>query len=184
MSIPLESLKDILMISSDAYEVGEVTDVRYDPFEWDVVGLKVKSKKASSKLSAGLGKTTVLILPEKFVLNDVILLSQPIEKIKDSIVPDNNNIASLSSLVSSKVVTRDNALVGTITTIMIDTVEWKVLSIVVRLDKSAIDAMKMKKGLFSKINVEISVDQILSSAEMVHLKEQMDGVRNNMTVLE
>jgi len=184
MEVPLEAFKDILMVSSDAYEVGEVTDIRYDPFEWNVVGLKMKTKRSSVKLAAGSGKNTLLILPEKFTMNDVILLSQPIERLKDSVVPDNNNISSLSSLVSMKVVTKDNALVGTVTTVMIDPDNWKVLSIVVRLDKVAIEAMNMKKGLFAKLNAEIGTDQILSSADMVHLKEPMDGVRSNMTILE
>jgi len=184
MEVPLEMFKDIQMISSDAYDVGEVTDIRYDPFEWNVVGLKIKTKRSSAKLAAGTSKTTLLILPEKFVMNDVILLSQPIEGLKDSVVPDNSNISSLSSLVSMKVVTKDNALVGTVTTVMIDPDNWKVLSIVVRLDKAAIEAMNMKKGFFSKLNAEIGVDQILSSADMVHLKEPMNSVRQSMTILE
>jgi len=184
MAIPLEALKDIQMISSDAYEVGQVTDVRYDPFEWNVIGLKVKVSRSSGKLSAGFRKTSVLILPRRFVLNDVMLLDQPIEKVKDSVVPDNDNISSLSTLMSAKVVTRDNAHVGTVTTVMIDPDDWKVLSVIVRLDKAAIEAMGMKKGLFSKINAEIRSDMILSSADMVHLNENMDGVRDNMTVLE
>jgi len=184
MAIPLESLKDIQMISSDAYEIGQITDVRYDPFEWDVIGLRVKVKKSSGKLAAGFGKTTVLILPRKFVLNDVMLLDQPIERIKDSVIPDNDNISSLSTLISAKVVTRDNAHVGTVTTVMIDPDDWKVLSVIVRLDKGAIEAMRMKKGLFAKISVEIRADMILSSADMVHLNENMDGVRDNMTILE
>ncbi|MDR2866184.1 MAG: hypothetical protein LBV13_02105 [Methanomassiliicoccaceae archaeon] len=184
MTIPLESLKDILMITSDAYEVGEITDVRYDPFEWDVKGLKIKARRSSGKLSAGFGKTAFMFLPQDFVLNDVMLLSQPIEIIKDAIVPDNNNISSLSSMINAKVVTRDNALVGTVVTAMIDTELWKVSSIIVRLDKTAIEAMKMKKSLFSKINVEIRANIILSSTDMVHLDEQMDGVREKMAVLD
>ncbi|MCL2786193.1 MAG: PRC-barrel domain-containing protein [Methanomassiliicoccaceae archaeon] len=184
MATPLEAIKDRLMISSDAFEVGDVVDIRYDPFVWDVVGLRVRTKRSSNKLYAGHGKSSVLILPEKFILNDVVLLAQPIEIVKDAIIPDSDNIASLSSLISSKVVTRDNALVGTITTVMIDTEHWKVLSIIVRLDKSAVEAMGMKKGLFSKISAEIGTDLILSSAEMVHLNEHMDGVRNNMTIVE
>jgi sporulation protein YlmC with PRC-barrel domain len=182
--IPLEVLKDTLIVSSDAYEVGEITDVRYDPFEWNVVGLRVKAKRSSMKLAAGHGKANILIRPHKFVMNDVMILSQTIERLKESIVPDNNNISSLSSLISAKVVTRDNLLVGTLTTVMINTDDWSVPSIVVRLDKSAIDAMKMKKGLFFKINAEIGTDKILSAADMVHLSEHMDGVRESMTVLE
>ncbi|MDR0198796.1 MAG: PRC-barrel domain-containing protein [Methanomassiliicoccaceae archaeon] len=174
---------DKQIVSSDAYVIGEITDVRYDPFEWKVAGLKVKTKR-SEKLAAGHGKANVLILPERFVLNDVMLLGQPIDRVKDSVVPDNSNISSLSSLISAKVVTRDNALVGTVTAAMIDTDNWKVASIIVRLDKTAIEAMKMKKGLFAKINAEIRTDLILSSKDMVHLNEQMNGVRENMTVLD
>jgi sporulation protein YlmC with PRC-barrel domain len=100
------------------------------------------------------------------------------------IIPDNNNISSLSTMVSAKVVTRDNALVGTVTTVLIDPDSWNVVSIVVRLDKTAIEAMKMKKGLFEKINVEIMTDIILTAADMIHLDEHMEGVKEKMTVLE
>ena len=185
MAVPLESFKNIKMISADAYEVGEITDVRYDPFEWNVAGLKVKVKRSSAKIAAGHSRSTVLILPEKFILCDVLLLSQPIERIKEDIRPDNDNISSLTSLESAKVVTRDNVLVGNVTAIMIDTENWKVPSIAVRLDKGAIEAMNMKKGFFSKINAEIGTDAILSSLDgMIHLTEHMDGLRNSMKILE
>jgi len=184
MTVPLEALRDIKMITSDAYEVGEITDVRYDPMEWNVIGLRVNTKRSSEKLAAGFGKANVMILPDKFVLRDVMLLSVPMEKVKDSVVPDNNNISLLSSIISAKVVTKDNALVGNVTTAMIDTDTWNITSIVIRLDKAAIEAMGMKKGLFSKINAEIGTDMIFSSADMVHLNEMMDGVRGKMTVLE
>ena len=183
MTVNLESLNGVPMITSDAFELGVITDIRYDPFDWTVKGLKVRSNR-SSKLSAGIGKSVFLILPDDFVLNDVMIIDRPIDKMKDSVVPDNANIPSIMSLLNAKVITRDNALVGTVTTAMINTDSWKVSSLVVRLDKTAIEAMKMKKGLFSKISVEISTDLILSSADMVHLDEHMEGVREKMTVLE
>ena len=183
MTITLESLNGTLMITSDAFELGTITDIRYDPFDWTVKGLKVKSNR-SSKLSAGIGKSVFLILPDDFVLNDVMIIDRPIDKVKDMIAPDNANIPSVMSLIDAKVVTRDNALVGTVITAMISTDSWKISSLTVRLDKTAIEAMKMKKGLFSKINVEISTDMVLSSADMVHLDEHMEGVREKMTVLE
>ena len=184
MEVPLENLKEKKMISSDAYEIGEILDVRYDPFEWRVEGLKVKANRSSEKLAAGLGKSSVMILPTDFVVNDVFLLSQSIKTLKDSVVPDNNNISSLSSLVPAKVVTRDNILVGNVTTVMVNIDTWTVPSIVVRLDKTAIEAMKMKKGFFSKISVAIGTDTIRSCADMIHLDVNMDGVRESMTVLE
>jgi len=184
MAIRLEVLKDITMISSDAYEIGEVTDVRYDPFEWKVIGLKVNVKKSSVKLAAGHGKANILILPRTFVMNDVILLEEAIDEMKDLITPDNNNMASLTSMMNAKVVTKDNALVGTVVTVMIDPNDWKVMSIIVRLDKTAIESMKMKKGLFMKINVDIPTDMILSSTEMIHLDETMDIVREKMTIVD
>jgi len=181
--LQLSSLIGKDIITADAYNIGEINDVRYDPFEWNVVGLRIKAKH-TEKFAAGHGKANLLVLPNKFVVNDVLLMSQPIDGIKDSVSRDNENISSLSTLMSAKVVTRDNALVGVVTTVVIDESTWKVSSIIVRLDKTAIEAMKMKKGFFEKINVEIRTNMILSSKDMVHLNEQMSGVRENMTVLE
>jgi sporulation protein YlmC with PRC-barrel domain len=182
MEIPAENLKDKRIISSDAYEVGEITDIRYDPFEWNVRGLKIKTKRYEELASSK--KASLLILPGKFVMNDVMLLDIPMGTVKDVVVPDSDNIASLSSLISAKVVTKDDKLVGTVLTAMVDTERWKVRSLAIRLDKGAIEAMGMKKGLFAKINAEIGTDVILSSADMVHLNENMDGVRAKMTILE
>jgi len=183
MIVPLVSLKDVQIISADAFEVGELDDVRYDPFDWNVIGLRVISKR-SSKLAGGFGKTAVMILPDKFVMNDVMLLNQTIEKIRGSAVPDNKNISLLMPMLSAKVVTKDGASVGTVQDVIIDTTEWKVRSVIVKLERDAIDAMGLKKGLFSKINVEIRANLILSTADMVHLNEPMAGVRDNMTILE
>ncbi|MCL2143597.1 MAG: hypothetical protein FWH44_05000 [Methanomassiliicoccaceae archaeon] len=183
MTITFDSLVGKQMISSDAYDVGEIIDVRYDPFEWNVAGLKIKTKR-SEKLAAGIGKGNMMILPKNFVMNDVILLNAGIDKLKDMASPDNNNIPLLSSLRSAKVVSRDNAMVGVATDVVIDTDIWKVVSIAVRLDKTAIEAMGMKKGLFSKINAGIPADMILASKEMIHLSEGMDGIRERMTILE
>ncbi|MDR0335382.1 MAG: hypothetical protein LBH69_05840 [Methanomassiliicoccaceae archaeon] len=183
MAIPFESLIGKEMISSDAYDVGEINDVRYDPFEWNVVGLRIKTKR-SEKLAAGSGKANLLIRPERFTLNDVMLLGQPLDRLRDSVVPDNSNISSLSSLISAKVVTKDNLLVGTVTTAMIDTDGWKIRSIAVRLDKTAIEAMKMKKGLFAKITAEVRTGLILSCMDMVHLNEPMESLRENIMILD
>ena len=179
----LSSLVGRQMISSDAYDVGEIIDVRYDPFEWSVAGLRIRTKR-SDKLAAGFGKANMMILPDKFVMNDVMLLDRPVDKLKETASPDNGNIPLLSSLVSAKAVSKDNVTIGVVTEVMIDTDIWKVTSIAVRLDKTAIEAMGMKKGLFSKINVEISTGMILASKEMIHLSENIDGVREKMTILE
>ena len=185
MTARLDMIQGAVMITSDAYEIGEITDVRYDPFEWRVVGLRVKpTKKASVKLAAGFGKSAILILPRTFVLNDVLLLSQPIERLKDLTVPDNNNISSLSTLVNKKVVSRDSQQVGITTTVMVDPDAWKVSSIVVQLDKAATEAMGMKKGLFSKISVGISAEMILPCADMIHLNAPIAELTGRVTILE
>ncbi|MCL2890683.1 MAG: PRC-barrel domain-containing protein [Methanomassiliicoccaceae archaeon] len=183
MIVPLVSLKDVQLISADAFEIGELDDVRYDPFDWNIIGLRVISKR-SSKLAGGFGKTAVMILPDKFVMNDVMLMNQTIEKIRESAVPDNKNISLLMSMLSSKVVTNDGASVGTVQDVIIDTAEWKVRSVIVKLERDAMDAMGLKKGLFSKINVEIRTNLIISTSDMVHLNVPMAGVKDNMTVLE
>jgi len=125
-----------------------------------------------------------MILPDKFVMNDVMLMNQTIEKIRESAVPDNKNISLLMSMLSSKVVTNDGASVGTVQDVIIDTAEWKVRSVIVKLERDAMDAMGLKKGLFSKINVEIRTNLIISTSDMVHLNVPMAGVKDNMTVLE
>ena len=183
MAINFEGVVGRQMITSDAYDVGEITDIRYDPFEWNVVGLRFKTKRGK-ELAAGFGKANLLILPPKFALNDVMIINTPLGSVKEMVIPDNDNISSLSAVIGQKVVTRDNLLVGNVVTVMVDTEAWKVNTFIVRLDKTAIEAMGMKKGLFAKIIVEIRTGLILSSKDMVHLNEPMGGLRDNITVID
>jgi sporulation protein YlmC with PRC-barrel domain len=183
MAITFDSVIGKQMITSDAYDIGDITDMRYDPFEWNGIGLRFKSKR-SEKLAAGFGKANVLILPGKFELNDVMIIAPVLARVKDLAIADNDNMSSLSAVMDSKVVTKDNLLVGTVTNVLIDPSLWKVSSFIVRLDKTAIEAMGMKKGLFAKIIVEVRTDIILSSKDMVHLNEPMANLRERLMVID
>lgn len=166
----LDELKGKEVISSDAYILGNVLDVRYDPVSWDIMGLKVKSNKDISRIiSAGSSKSMIMVGPGDYAVNDVILFRDTLEDSKDRISADNDNISSISFLSGKKIVTSDGLFVGTVSEVLLEMEHWTVQSVKVRLDKGAFEPLGVKKGLFSKTASGILVTHISAVTDNVSL---------------
>lgn len=166
----LDELKGKEVISSDAYILGNVLDVRYDPVSWDIMGLKVKSNKDISRIiSAGSSKSMIMVGPGDYAVNDVILFRDTLEDSKDRISADNDNISSISFLSGKKIVTSDGLFVGTVSEVFLEMEHWTVQSVKVKLDKGAFEPLGVKKGLFSKTASGILVTHISAVTDNVSL---------------
>lgn len=166
----MDELKGKEVISSDAYILGNVLDVRYDPVSWDIMGLKVKSNKDISRIiSAGSSKSMIMVGPGDYAVNDVILFRDTLEDSKDRISADNDNISSISFLSGKKIVTSDGLFVGTVSEVLLEMEHWTVQSVKVRLDKGAFEPLGVKKGLFSKTASGILVTHISAVTDNVSL---------------
>lgn len=166
----LDELKGKEVISSDAYLLGNVQDVRYDPVSWDILGLKVKSNKEISRIiGAGSSRSMVMVGPGDYGINDVILLRDTLEGSKDRISADNDNISSISFLSGKKVVTSDGLFVGTVSEVLLEMEHWAVQSVKVKMDKGAFEPLGIKKGIFSKTASGILVTHISAVTDNISL---------------
>ena len=181
-----EELRRLNVISQDAYDVGEVMDLRYDASSWVVEGLRVKcTKDVSNIIGAGSSKSMILIRPPVFQKHDVILLPDTVEESRVYIRADSDALELVSNLVGKKVYACDQLVVGTIEEVNIDISNWMVHSFVIKLDKAAHDLLGIKKGFgfMTKAVTGINVGHVATIAENLSLSLTIDQVRDVVTVV-
>lgn len=179
--INLDGIKGMKVITQDAFDVGEVMDIRYNPSTWEVLGLKVKSTKSvSGMLNTGSGKSMILVKPDDYAVNDVILFKDELENAKSRISADSDNLASVSFIDDKKVMTADNVYLGTVENILIDMSGWKIQSVSIKLDKNACPLLGVKKGLFAKIGSGMRVENISSVTDNIFLAINVDHVKDEL----
>ena len=179
----LESLKKMQIISADAFYVGEVVDIRYDPANWNVIGIRAKTEKSAAKImAAGSGKVLVQIKPKDYVINDVMLMQEHLEDLRGSVEQDTDNFPTLSFLEDKKVSSSEGLTLGTIQSVNIDVSLWSVPSISVRLDKGAYEMLGLKKGLLSKTVIVIHTEYIQTASDVVTLNQNISDLRNEIII--
>lgn len=184
--LTLEELKDLKVISQDAYDVGSIIDVRYDLANWSAEGLRVRcTKDVSNIIGAGSSKSMILVKPPTFQIHDVVLLPDTVEDARSYIRADSEALEVVSNIVGKKVYTCDQQVVGVVDVVNIDVSDWMVHSFIIKLDKTAHDLLGIKKGLgfLTKSVSGITVGHIATVAENISLSLVMDQVRDIVTVV-
>jgi sporulation protein YlmC with PRC-barrel domain len=177
------SLSGLQIISSDAYRIGDLADIRYN-VKWKVVGLTTRTDKSLAKMipSIGSGRSLIRIEPKKFIINDVILMKENTSELGPMITADTDNAESLSFLGGKKVVSSEGVILGTVYDVNVDTDLWTVPAISVKLDKIAFEPLGLKKGLFSKTVISIRTEYVASAGEMVTLNQGVRELREEIVV--
>lgn len=179
----LKSLKGMEVISSDAYEIGEIVDVRYDHATWKVHGIKAKTEKGVAKsLSVGSGRSLISIAPGDYTINDVMLVPHDLDELDSIISVDSDNAPALSFAEDKKVVSRENVLIGTVTDVNIDVDLWTVLSISVKLDKGAFEPLGIKKNLFSKTVIVVRSEHIETISDIISLNQSLGDMKEEIVI--
>jgi len=176
-------LSGLEIISSDAYKIGDLVDIRYDT-KWKVIGLTTRTDKSLAKKiqSIGSGRSLIRIEPKKFIINDVILMEEDTDQIGPMITVDTDNAESLSHLAGKKVVSGEGIIIGTLHDVNVDTDLWTVPTISVKLDKVAFEPLGLKKGLFSKTIISIRTEYIHSTGDIVSLNQKIEDMREEIVV--
>lgn len=172
------------VISQDAFKVGDVQDIRYNPTTWDIEGLKVRcSKTVSSMISAGTSKAMIMLGPVQFSMNDVIVIPDDVEGANSYIRADSDSFAAVSYLLGRKVITADGVTVGAVESVLTDMDSWTLNSLRVKLDKTAYERLGIKKGLiFSKTVSGIMVNLIETVTENIILNATVDELKDIVIV--
>lgn len=182
----LEELRNLRIISQDAYDVGEVLDVRYDVANWTSEGLKVKcTKDVSNIIGAGSSKSMIIVKPPRFQMHDVLLLPDTVEDARPYIHADSEALEVVSNIIGKKVYTCDQQVIGSVEVVNIDVSDWVIHSFILKLDKTAHELLGIKKGLgfMTKSVSGITVGHVNTVAENISLSLNMDQVRDVVTVV-
>ena len=172
------SLTGMNVVSGDAYIVGDVMDMRYDPVSWTLEGLKVRcTKGASNVIGAGNGRSMVLLGPADLIINDVVLLPDSLEDARDYIRADTDALSSVGYLEGRRVVSSDGMLLGTVDAVLLDLATWNVHSFRMKVDKTACTVLGMRKGIFAKVVTGISTVNVETVTENVNLNVTAAQVR-------
>jgi sporulation protein YlmC with PRC-barrel domain len=78
-------------------------------------------------------------------------------------------------LENKEVISKDGAVMGKTTNTMIDTSEWRVVSIEISLDDKIAEELQMKK-MFRSTNVGFPVDQVEAVGDTILLKAKKDDM--------
>ena len=179
----LESLKRMQIISSDAYSIGEIIDIRYDPSNWCVTGIRTRTEKSAAKtISAGSGKSIVQIKPSDYVINDVMLMQETLSELNSVVSQDSDNFPALSFIEGKKVSSSEGVPLGTVHNVNVDLTMWSVPSISLKLEKSAYEPLGLKKGLLSKTVIVIRSEYIQMISEIVSLNQSIVDLRNEIII--
>lgn len=186
MIIDYSSLVDkIDVISQDAYRVGRIEGVRYDPQDYTISGLVVKCEKdVSNIIGAGSSKSRILMKPDNFEIRDVLLLGETVEDAKSYIKADVDALSSVDKLLSLQVYTNDEKVLGTVKAVNLDLDGWYIHSFTIKLDKEAHAPLGLKKVLFAKEISGIMVDHVSTVSEKMVLTLKMDEVKDVMQLSE
>ncbi len=186
MIIDYASLVDkIDVISQDAYRVGRVEGVRYDPHDYTICGWVVKCEKdVSAIIGGGSSKSRVMMKPESFEIRDVLLLADTVEDARSYIQPDTDALSSVDNLIGQAVVTADQLPLGTSKAVHLDLSGWYIHSFTIKLDKEAHAPLGLKKVLLAKEITGIMADHISVVSDKVHLTLKMEEVKEVMQTPE
>ena len=178
-----DSVKGLEIITQDANIVGRVLDVRFEDLTWNIQGFKVKTESKISKMINVSGKSIVLLQPGKYVIGDVILMPETIDSLKLKVIADNEGFKSVSVLVGKRVLSQENVIIGFVDSVQIDLENWTVVSMKVKLDKSAYQPLEIKKGLFGKKVSGLLMTHIEEiTAEDIKLNLNIFGIKSQIVI--
>ena len=180
----LNAMKGLELVTADAFKVGMINDLRYDPSRWKVSSIKLKTEKGLTKMvpSLGSGRSMVQMCTRDFIINDIMLMKEEIGEIETFIEPDSDNAPVLSVLEGMKVVSRDGIELGTVYDINIDTDMWMIPTISVRLDKTGFEPLGLKKGLLSKTVISIRTEYIETTTTLIMLNQNAVELKDDIIV--
>jgi len=180
----LNSMRGLELVTADAFKIGMINDLRYDPSRWKIASLKLRTEKGLTKKipSLGSGRSMVQMCTRDFIINDIILMKEEIDDIEAFIEPDSDNSPTLSTLDGMNVVSKDGIELGTVYDINVDTDMWMIPTISVKLDKTGFEPLGLKKGLLSKTVISIRTEYIETTTTLIMLNQTAVELKDDIVV--
>lgn len=180
----INSLRDLEMITQDAYILGKVVDLRFDNLTWKIQGFCVKSGKGISKfIKTGLGRSIILVKPCSCTIREVVLLSDVLNNVKSFISADIDMFMTFKMINGMKVISKENIHIGTVETISLDLKKWSVVSLKIKLNRIAYEFLGIKKGFFgSKTASGILMTDIGKISDVIKLTLDIKAIKNQIII--
>ena len=172
----IEDLIGLEVISSDARVVGGIEGVGLDVSTWTVPALKVGLKKGIEE-TIGVKKplfgSAILYLKTDAIesISDMITLKQDMDSLSEAIMESETEMPTAGSVVNTRVIAKGGRLVGYLDNFIFNTDDdWTIPNILVRLDKSVIEDLGMKRSAFGSPVIKVLTEDVKTIGDMVILK--------------
>jgi sporulation protein YlmC with PRC-barrel domain len=89
---------------------------------------------------------------------------------------------SLISMRDKKMYTTDGLTVGTVTAFELDTILWKVRSLVVEVDDHAMEPLGLKKTLMRKTEIQVGKELVKRVGDVITLNVSVEILKNQLSL--
>jgi sporulation protein YlmC with PRC-barrel domain len=89
---------------------------------------------------------------------------------------------SLTSIRERKMYTTDGLTVGTVKAFELDTILWKVRSLVVEVDDGAMEPLGLKKTLMRKSEIQVGKELVKRVGDVVTLNVSTEILKNQLSL--
>jgi sporulation protein YlmC with PRC-barrel domain len=183
----IEDFVGLEVLTGDAMVIGHVEGVGIDVATWKIPALKVGLKKGVED-EMGLkkpmfGSTNVCIRADGVdSISDTITLTKELKALPEIIMEEKEEeLPTAGSLVSTRVIAKGGRQLGYVDNfIFAPEREWAVTCMVVKLEKSVLADLGMKKPRLGTPSIKILSDDIKTIGDMVLLKIDIKELRDHL----
>ncbi|HUT26903.1 MAG TPA: PRC-barrel domain-containing protein [Methanomassiliicoccales archaeon] len=186
----MSGLEDIVgkeVISADAIIIGTVEGISVDTDIWKVPAIRVSVRKGNEaslnmkKKAIGLQRVHVAT-PQVSSVSDTVTLAVKMDQVKEVLLEDKKVPMSAGDLLNKKVVAQDGKQVGYLDNVYFDAGKgWDITKLGVKLEKSAKQALDLKKGIAPSSQITIMTKDVKTVGDMVMLNLNMSELKDYLT---
>ncbi|MGD0057067.1 MAG: hypothetical protein ABSB83_04325 [Methanomassiliicoccales archaeon] len=181
--LKMEDIVGLEVISADARVAGIVEGIGIDVEEWRIPTLRIALKKGVEEtigVKKPLFSSAKIHLKTSGVdsISDTITLIANLDEVKSSSV-EGTVWMTAADILGKRVICRKARQIGVADNLIFTPDrEWKVPYIEVKLDKDAVDDLKVRKPLLSSPVVRIQTTDVKTIGDMIMLKIDYEELRD------
>jgi sporulation protein YlmC with PRC-barrel domain len=174
--LKMEDIVGLEVISADARVVGIVEGIGIDVEEWKIPALRIAVKKGVDEtigVKKPLFSSAKLHLRTSGVesISDTITLNADLKDAKSLAVVEGMVLMTAADVVGKRVICRKARQIGVADNIIFTPdKDWSIPYIEVKLDKTSVDDLNVKKPLLSSPIIRIQTSDVKTIGDMIMLK--------------
>jgi sporulation protein YlmC with PRC-barrel domain len=180
----LENIVGKEIITADAIILGTVEGIALDTDLWKVPAIRVSVKKGN-EAALNLKKKTLgvqrvhVVTPQVSSVSDTVTLAIKMDNIKEVLMDDQKVPMAAGELLNKKVVAHDGKQLGYLDNVYFEPSQgWDVTKVSIKLDKTAKQALDLKKGVAPSSQIVVLTKDIKTVGDMVMLRLDLEGLKD------